>query len=300
MSSGDARASLRSKPCSAPFLTLIQNAYGGAGGEAVFNPANVGAAAAGGSASSILGIHDMAAANVSATAYANGGSGGSDENGSVAGAAGSTTASTTLVGVGGAFGVSTAIGGGSAADASGVGGGGATATTDVTAPGNATNSIVSAIATAAGGSGGSSSDGAGGEGTAASTASSSGSTSVNSSATAQGGTAAVQPPPAMRAAQAEPRVRQRRALRPATASFRFRYRPARRPAAVGTAMTELPAARAHPSASRTRSAGRLASNCISHRARMAATAEIRPAAARLEREERGRPFSTSSTRARRR
>jgi hypothetical protein len=36
------------------------------------------------------------------------------------------------------------------------------------------------------------------------------------------------------------------------------------------------------------------------RARMAATAEIRPAAARLEREERGRPFSTSSTRARRR
>jgi hypothetical protein len=91
-------------------LTLIQNAYGGAGGEAVFNPANVGAAAPGGSASSILGIHDMAAANVSATAYANGGSGGSNENGSVAGAAGSTTASTTLVGVGGAFGVSTAIG----------------------------------------------------------------------------------------------------------------------------------------------------------------------------------------------
>ena len=173
MSSGDARASLRSKPCSAPFLTLIQNAYGGAGGEAVFNPANVGAAAAGGSASSILGIHDMAAANVSATAYANGGSGGSNENGSVAGAVASTAASTTLVGVGGAFGVSTAIGGGSVADGSGVGG--ATATTDVTAPGNATYSIVSAIATAAGGSGGSSSDGAGGEGgagTAASTASS--------------------------------------------------------------------------------------------------------------------------------
>jgi hypothetical protein len=149
-------------------LTLIQNAYGGAGGEAVFNPANVGAAAAGGSASSILGIHDMAAANVSATAYANGGSGGSNENGSVAGAVASTAASTTLVGVGGAFGVSTAIGGGSVADGSGVGGGGATATTDVTAPGNATYSIVSAIATAAGGSGGSSSDGAGGAGTAAS------------------------------------------------------------------------------------------------------------------------------------
>jgi hypothetical protein len=124
-------------------LTLIQNAYGGAGGEAVFNPANVGATAAGGSASSILGIHDMAAANVSATAYANGGSGGSNENGSVAGAVASTTASTTLVGVGGAFGVSTAIGGGSVADGSGGGGGGATATTDVTAPGNATYSVVS-------------------------------------------------------------------------------------------------------------------------------------------------------------
>jgi hypothetical protein len=79
-------------------LTLTQNAYGGAGGEAVFNAANVGTAAAGGSASSILDIHDIAAANVSATAYANGGSGGSNENGSVAGAAGSTTASTTLVG----------------------------------------------------------------------------------------------------------------------------------------------------------------------------------------------------------
>jgi hypothetical protein len=78
-------------------LTLTQNAYGGAGGEAVFNPANVGRPASG-SASSILDIHDMAAANVSATAYANGGSGGSNENGSVAGAAGSTTASTTLVG----------------------------------------------------------------------------------------------------------------------------------------------------------------------------------------------------------
>jgi hypothetical protein len=246
MSSGDAWASLRSKPCSAPFLTLIQNAYGGAGGEAVFNPANVGAAAAGGSASSILGIHDMAAANVSATAYANGGSGGSNENGSVAGAAGSTTASTTLVGVGGAFGVSTAIGGGSAADASGVGGRGATATTDVTAPGNATYSIVSAIATAAGDSGGSSSDGAGGEGgaaTAASAASSSGSTSVNSSATAQGGTGGGATGPGNAGGGGEPRVGQRRALRPATASFRFRYRRARLPAAVGTAMTELSAAR---------------------------------------------------------
>jgi hypothetical protein len=300
MSSGDARASLRSKPCSAPFLTLIQNAYGGAGGEAVFNPANVGAAAAAGSASSILGIHDMAAANVSATAYANGGSGGSNENGSVAGAVASTTASTTLVGVGGAFGVSTAIGGGSVADGSGGGGGGAMATTDVTAPGNATYSIVSAIATAAGGSGGSSSDG-GRRGNR-------GEHSVlerldereferDSSGAAR---AAAQPAPAMRAAQAEPRVRQRRALRPATASFRFRYRRARLPAAVGTAMTELPRRRAHPSASRTRSAGRPAGNCISHRARMAATAEIRPAAARLEQEERSRPFSTSSTRARRR
>ncbi len=126
-------------------------------------PRTWGTGAAGGSAASILDIHDTAAANVSATAYANGGSGGSNENGSVAGAAGSTTASTTLVGVGGAFGVSTAIGagGGSVADGSGVGGGGATATTDVTAPGNATYSIVWAIATVAGGSGGASSEGSG-------------------------------------------------------------------------------------------------------------------------------------------
>jgi hypothetical protein len=97
----------------------------------------VGTAAAGGSASSVLDIHDTAAVNVSATAYASGGSGGSNEGGSVGGAAGAVTASTTLIGAGGAYGVSTAIGagGGSVADGSSVGGGGVTATTDVTGPG---------------------------------------------------------------------------------------------------------------------------------------------------------------------
>jgi hypothetical protein len=122
-------------------LTLGQAAFGGVGGSA-YNGSVPGPAGAGGNATSTLDLTDASASGLNATAYAQGGDGGSVDNGAPGtGGAGTATPSvTSTAATSGVTGYATAYGGGGGDDP-GTGlpaaGGAATASASVSANGGA-------------------------------------------------------------------------------------------------------------------------------------------------------------------